>query len=157
MTMPRLLFSLPALAALALAIGACTPAASLSPSPSATAAAGTTVNVTLQEFAIVPSPATAPAGAVTFHVTNSGPNEVHEIVVIKTDLAPDALPTGADGAVDEEAEGLEPVDEIEDIAVGATEDLKVNLEAGNYVLICNIVEDDVAHYDSGMRTAFMVE
>jgi uncharacterized cupredoxin-like copper-binding protein len=141
-------------------MAACTPAASSS-SASASASAGTdggtTVNVTLREFEIAPDVTSAPAGPVTFQVTNEGPDEVHEIVVIKTDLAPDELPTGADGAVDEEGEGLEPIDEIEDIAIGATEDLSVTLEAGNYVLICNIVEDGLVHYADGMRTAFTVE
>ena len=49
----------------------------------------------------------APAGEVTFNVTNKGPEDVHEFVVFETDLAPDALPTVADGSVDEEGEGVE--------------------------------------------------
>jgi hypothetical protein len=49
-----------------------------------------------------------------------GPEDTHEFVVFKTDLAADALPTASDGSVDEEGEGVELVDEIEDIAVGDT-------------------------------------
>lgn len=120
----------------------------------------TTVDVTLREFAITPSVASVPAGAVTFEVTNDGPNDIHEFVVIRTDLALDALPADADGAVLEDGEGMEVVDEIEDLAVGASETLALDLEAGSYVLICNIVEDDEgeteAHYALGMRTAFSV-
>jgi len=37
----------------------------------------------------------------------------------------------------------------------------VDLDAGNYVLICNIVEEEdgetVSHYQEGMRTPFTVE
>jgi uncharacterized cupredoxin-like copper-binding protein len=125
------------------------------------ATGGTTVDVTVQEFAVLPAQDSAPAGDVTFEVTNKGPEDTHEFVVFKTDLAPDALPTAADGSVDEEGEGLELVDEIEDIAVGDTPSLTVALDAGSYVLICNIVEEEegetIAHYQQGMRTGFTVE
>ena len=33
-------------------------------------------------------------------------------------------------------EGIEVIDEIEDIPVGETQELTVTLEAGNYVLLC---------------------
>lgn len=133
-----------------------------------TAATGSTstgaeasVDVRVQEFAVLPARDSAPAGDVTFNVTNDGPEDTHEFVVFKTDLAPDALPTGEDGSVDEEGEGLEAVNEIEDIEVGDTQSLTVTLDAGSYVLICNIVEeeegDTIAHYQQGMRTAFTVE
>ena len=121
----------------------------------------TTVDVTLQEFAVIPAASSAAAGDVTFDVTNEGPDDVHEFVVFKTDLAPDALPTAADGSVDEEGEGVELIDEIEDIAVGDTPTLTVSLDAGSYVFICNIVEEEggetISHYQQGMRVAFTAE
>jgi uncharacterized cupredoxin-like copper-binding protein len=121
----------------------------------------TTVDVTVQEFAVIPASTSAPAGDVTFDVTNEGPDDTHEFVVFKTDLAPDALPTAEDGSVDEEGEGVELIDEIEDIAVGDTPTLTVSLDAGSYVFICNIVEEEggetIAHYQQGMRVAFTVE
>jgi uncharacterized cupredoxin-like copper-binding protein len=147
------------LAILGLVAAGCTPAATTSQASSAAATASLaagTVNVTLQEFSVNPDAATAPAGEVTFHVTNQGPDDVHEFVIIKTDLGPNALPTAEDGSVDEEGEGIEVVDEIEDIPVGETKDLTVSLDAGPHVLICNIVEEDEAHYAIGMRTAFTV-
>jgi uncharacterized cupredoxin-like copper-binding protein len=121
--------------------------------------AETTVDVTLQEFAVIPAQDSAPAGTITFQVENTGPDDVHEFVVVKTDLAPDALPTDENGAVTEEGEGMEVIDEIEDIRVGGTPSLTVDLDAGNYVLICNIwdEEEQEAHYAMGMRTAFIVE
>lgn len=122
---------------------------------------GTTVDVTVQEFAVLPAQESAPAGDVTFAVTNTGPEDTHEFVVFKTDLAPDALPTASDGSVDEEGEGVELIDEIEDIAVGDSPTLTVSLDAGSYVLICNIVEEEgdetIVHYQQGMRTGFTVE
>ena len=69
--------------------------------------AGGAIEITLQEFAVLPSPDSAPAGEVTFNVTNIGPEDVHEFVVFATDLAPDALPTAPDGSVDETGEGVE--------------------------------------------------
>jgi hypothetical protein len=63
--------------------------------------------------------------------------------------------------VGEEGEGAELVDEIEDIAVGDIATLTISLDAGSYVLICNIVEDEgdetIVHYQQGMRTGFTVE
>jgi uncharacterized cupredoxin-like copper-binding protein len=123
--------------------------------------AGGAIEITLQEFAVLPSPDSAPAGEVTFNVTNIGPEDVHEFVVFATDLAPDKLPTAPDGSVDETGEGVELIDEIEDIAVDATPTLTVTLDAGSYVLICNIVEeegaDTIVHYQQGMRVGFTAE
>lgn len=105
------------------------------------------VAVTLEDFSITLDTASAPAGAVTFNVENKGPS-THEFVVIQTDLAPDALPTDDAGDVSED--DLAPVDEIEDIEDGATPHLTVELDAGDYVLICNIP----GHYRQGMHAAF---
>ena len=123
-----------------------------------TGAAGA-VDVTVQEFAVIPASSSAAAGDVTFDVTNEGPDDVHEFVVFLTDLAPDALPTNEDGSVDEEGEGVALQGEIEDIAVGDTQSVTIDLAAGNYVLICNIYDADEqeAHYQEGMRVAFTVE
>jgi uncharacterized cupredoxin-like copper-binding protein len=105
------------------------------------------VDVTLEDFTISLDEASAPAGEVTFNVENKGPS-THEFVVIQTDLAPDALPTDDTGDVSEDE--LAPLDEIEDIEDGATPDLTVELEAGDYVLLCNIP----GHYRQGMYAAF---
>ena len=120
---------------------------------------GGSVDVTLQEFAIIPSTSSVGAGEVTFNVTNEGPEDTHEFVVFDTDLAPDALPTAEDGSVNEEAEGIGVVDEIEDIAVGDSPSLTVSLDPGNYVLVCNIYDEteQESHYQEGMRVAFTVE
>ena len=147
-----LLVPIAVLATLVLVAAGCTAGTSASPS-----AGATTVTVTLQEFSVLPDPATAPAGDVTFHVTNDGPDDIHEFVIFKTDLAPDAMPTAEDGSVDEAGEGVELIDEIEDIPVGESQDVTVTLDAGSYVLICNIVESGEVHFELGMRTGFTVE
>ena len=156
--MHRIRTTLTLLATCALIV-ACAPATATAPDSASDGASGgaTTVNVTLQEFSVLPESDAAPAGDITFHVTNDGPEDVHEFVIFKTDLAPDALPTAEDGSVDEEGEGVELIDEIEDIPVGESQDVTATLEAGSYVLICNIVEGDEVHYAVGMRTGFTVE
>lgn len=128
------------------------------PTAAPTAAGSTTVEVTLQEWAVVPSPGTVTAGPVTFRVTNEGPEDVHEFVIIKTDLDPGALPVDSTGTVSEDGAGMTVIDEIEDIPVDQTQELAVTLAAGKYVLLCNIYseDEDEAHYQMGMRIAFEV-
>jgi uncharacterized cupredoxin-like copper-binding protein len=98
------------------------------------------------------------AGEVVFEAANEGPDDVHEFVVFRTDLDPTELPTDENGAVVEDGEGVELMGEIEDIEVGDTKDVTLDLEAGNYVFICNIWDPDEqeAHYQEGMRTTFTV-
>ena len=130
-----------------------------SPTAAPTAAGPTTVKVTLQEWSVIPAPASVAAGAVTFEVVNNGPEDIHEFVIIKTDLDPGALPVDSTGSVTEDGAGMTVVDEIEDIPVGQTQELSVTLAAGKYVLLCNIYSEDEqeSHYKMGMRVAFEVK
>jgi len=146
------------------AVATSSAAPSDAPSATVTSAApslAATVSVALQEFAIVPSVASAPAGKVTFVAKNTGPDDVHEMVVLRTDLDPAALPVDNDGKADEEGDGITSIGETGDVAVGATKDVAFDLAPGKYVLICNIVQTEPdgskeAHYKVGMRTAFTV-
>jgi uncharacterized cupredoxin-like copper-binding protein len=119
---------------------------------------GNKAGVTLSNFKIDLDKSSANSGDVTFNIKNNGPS-VHEFVVFKTDLAPDALPTTTadNGAtiVDEEGQGVQAIDEKEDIPVGSSTSLTVNLAPGKYVLICNI-ETDGGHYKQGMHVGFTV-
>jgi hypothetical protein len=115
----------------------------------------------LREFNITLDRASAPRGTVIFHVTNSG-EDTHEFLVIRTDRAPDALPTEADGSYQEDGPGTQLLEEIEAIPPGATRDLTIDLTEGSHVIICNMVmtEEDgtvEVHYALGMRTAFRVD
>lgn len=115
------------------------------------AAAETTIDVSLAEFTIEPSDNSAPAGTVTFNVTSDGAI-FHNFRVIATDLAPDALPTDdATFGVDEAQ--VDIVASSADLDPGDAEEVTVDLEAGSYVLICNIP----THYDIGMTVAFTIE
>jgi uncharacterized cupredoxin-like copper-binding protein len=118
----------------------------------------TTVAVRLQEWAVVPAQESAPAGGVKFALENKG-EETHEFVVIQTDLGARELPTAKDGSVEEEGSGMQVVDEVEDIPSGNSATLTVSLDPGNYVLLCNIVEEkeNESHYQMGMSTEFSVE
>jgi uncharacterized cupredoxin-like copper-binding protein len=120
---------------------------------------GTTVTVELYEWKIVPSVTSAPAGEVTFVGDNKGMDK-HELVLLKTDLAPDKLPLDAMGDVVEAGMGVAAVAEVEDIAPGKTGEFTADLKVGNYVLICNLAEPEGTmiehHYALGMRSAFKV-
>ena len=133
-------------------VGACGgSAASATPQP-------TSVDVTLQEWAVVPASTTLKAGAVTFNAKNVGPQDPHEFVILKTELGALDLPTGADGKVDEAASGIETVGEIEEIAVGGQKSATFQLAPGKYVFICNIIDaDGDAHYVKGMAIEVTVE
>ncbi len=126
-----------------------TPAAGETPAVGETPAAAATVDVGLVEYAVNPAQDAADAGTLTFSVSNDGTVN-HRFLVIKTDLAPDALPTAA-SQVDEAQ--VDVVASIPEFAAGETQEVSVDLEAGSYVLICNIA----GHYDLGMRVAFTVE
>jgi uncharacterized cupredoxin-like copper-binding protein len=116
---------------------------------------GSSVDVTEKDFGIAMSPTTIDAGQVDFRITNGGPS-IHEFVVFQTDRAAKDLPVTEDEngipIVDEEGEGLEPIDEVEDIANGDTQTLSVNLDPGSYVAVCNLP----GHYKQGMRVSFTV-
>jgi uncharacterized cupredoxin-like copper-binding protein len=131
-----------ALCAATLLVAACS--GSASPPPHAA-----TADVT--EFKISLDAARLAAGEDSFSVRNDG-TITHEFVVVRTDLAADALPKAADGGVDEEGTGVTSVDEVEDIAAGSTGSLTVTLPAGKYVVFCNLP----GHYAGGMRAAFEV-
>jgi hypothetical protein len=144
--------ALPAVIAAALTLGACND--STTPSP-------VTVNVTLREFNVSLDRASAPRGTVIFHVTNAG-EDTHEFLVIRTDRAPDALPTEADGSYQENGAGTQLLQEIEEIPPGSSRDLTIDLTQGAHVLICNMVMTEAdgtveVHYALGMRTAFRVD
>jgi uncharacterized cupredoxin-like copper-binding protein len=124
-------------------------------SPGAASADGT-VGVELSEFAIAADASTVEAGAVTFNIDNVG-SFGHELIVIRTDLAPDALPTAGEGQADEAqldvvAEARPPFDG------GTSQTLTANLTAGNYLLVCNVFNDAFppGHYGRGMVTSLTV-
>ena len=112
----------------------------------------TTVSVSLSEWSVSPSVSSVKAGKVTFAASNAGTVD-HELVVIKTDRAPDALVVkAAESKVDEAASGS-LTGKIDAFGPGKTGSKQFQLDKGKYVLFCNVA----AHYTTGMRAAFTVQ
>jgi high-affinity iron transporter len=84
--------------------------------------ADVTVQVAASEYEFTPSTLTAPAGAIAFHVTNTG-SEEHEFEIFKGDQV---------------------VDEIEGLVPGLDRTLTVTLEAGDYTYVCKLAGHDAA-------------
>jgi uncharacterized cupredoxin-like copper-binding protein len=111
---------------------------------------GASINAVEKDFSITLDPSSTASGKVTFNIDNQGATK-HELVVIKTDLAPDQLPIKSDEPeVDEDK--LDGIGEKEDIDPGSSATLSLNLEPGKYVVICNLP----GHYKLGMHTALTV-
>jgi uncharacterized cupredoxin-like copper-binding protein len=106
------------------------------------------VEVSLRDDAVTLSPASGDAGSLTFAATNDG-TETHEIEIFRGDVDPATLPVEDNVA---STEGLELVDEIEDITPGSTANLTVDLDAGTYVVMCNLP----GHFERGMHAVFEV-
>ena len=120
--------------------------------PSGQAGAQQQVAVSLNDvpYEVTANPSSVAAGAVDFQVSNDGLGLPHNLLVIRTDLAPDALPMSG-GQVDESQVNVVAATS-QNLVQGATETVSANLAGGNYVLICNVSN----HYGQGMYTAFTV-
>jgi uncharacterized cupredoxin-like copper-binding protein len=113
---------------------------------------GTPVNVRLEDFKVRQDAAVVPAGTVSFRILNQGPT-THQLIVVRTDRAPDKLPLQRDGlTVDEEAPGIDLVDEVGGLDIDDRQTLVLDLAPGNYVMYCNLE----GHYLGGMHATLTV-
>ena len=152
-------------AALALVLAACgssanagatdpTGAPAATAAPASAAAEGLPVAVAVGETSVEDmymniDPATVTHGTVTFTVVNEGV-KLHEFVILSTDVkAADLTVEGAEVVEDDYL----VIDEVEDLAGGDSDTLTVDLEPGDYALICNLP----AHFQMGMYSNFTVE
>ena len=143
--MTRFRFGLLALSAL-LAIGTW-----MAVSTHSAAAQGSSVAVKLDDYRFLHDVTSVPSGDVSFDLTNIG-DEVHELVLIKSDMDTAALPPSAvKGEVDEAAIG-EYVGGWEDVQPGAMANGTLILAPGRYILLCNLTD----HYARGMVSALQV-
>lgn len=104
------------------------------------------VGIVLKEWKVLPSSASVAAGKVTFQVRNTGAIE-HELVVLRSDRRPNALPVKSGAAVETGLRG-----EIAKVSPGQQRTLTLNLKPGKYVLICNLL----GHYKAGQYAALRV-
>ncbi|HEY7735866.1 MAG TPA: cupredoxin domain-containing protein [Candidatus Limnocylindrales bacterium] len=126
---PRRAMLVAALAAIA--VVACSGGSSShSAGVSSPSAAGSTLSVTASEYTFDPSTLTTSAGTVTFEVTNSG-NEEHEFEIFQ---------------------GETVVDEVEGLLPGITNELRVDLAAGDYIYVCKLP----GHEEAGMKGTLTV-
>ncbi|MFN3285194.1 MAG: cupredoxin domain-containing protein [bacterium] len=90
------------------------------------------VQVSEKEFSIAPSPSTVSAGRITFRVKNDGSIE-HNFVVLSADK--------------------KKVAELDAIKPGQSQELVVQLQAGEYRLVCTVP----GHEEAGMHTTIRVQ
>jgi len=145
---------------------------------SAQAAAGTTVNVTLWDkgamaematdhgmgkgtmmsgdrmasnMGIELSAETVQAGDITFEVTNSSKDTVHEMVVFPYKDGETFPYSESESKIDEDAAGH--LGEVAELEPGKSGALRISLKPGKYALICNIA----GHYLNGMWAILTVK
>ena len=117
------------------------------------------LTVVLKDFSVQPNTTEAQPGTLTFEAVNEGMS-THELVILKTDLKPAALPRKEakfhqgmkEYLVNEDDARIKTIDEIEEFQAGTTQEKTVVLEPGHYVLFCNIP----GHYDKGMYSPFHI-
>ncbi len=126
---------------------------------------GNTVAISMDDqggtYTMVASPASIPAGSVTFDIENVG-LIAHEFKVVKLNEAGMAadladLPT-EDNLIFETVDMVDGVGTIlgslleADLPADGSDELTLDLEAGEYMLLCNVA----THYELGMWSEFTV-
>ena len=123
-------------------------AAAVSTTAAAPSAGGAPIPVTLTEYKIKPATSSAPAGHVSFKVTNDGQLK-HQFTIIRTTKS--AATVLSKQNPDDDIPGARG--EISSIAPGASRTLVLkNLKAGHYAIVCALP----GHYQAGMFTDFTV-
>jgi hypothetical protein len=119
---------------------------------------GGTVDVRLTDYDVILSEPSVGAGTVELVVANAG-GFVHELLLVRSDLAIDELPKTADGRFDEQGTGVTVVASADDIPAAGTATLTQPLDAGGYYLICNRppeAGDPLSHFAHGMLAPLTV-
>ncbi|MCH7484129.1 MAG: hypothetical protein IIA90_03150 [Chloroflexi bacterium] len=120
---------------------------------------GGDVELTLDEWSVVTDVDTLPEGPIKFDIKNAGERE-HELLIVRSDIPGAELPTKDNGSFDDDAGGVDVKHDIDGIEGGDVTSRSYLLDPGNYVLLCNIVEDidgaETSHYAQGMWTEFTI-
>ncbi len=103
-------------------------------------------------MAIEATPAVVKAGEVTFEVTNTSKELVHETILVRAPAEGQAVPYDEQkGLIDEDAAGH--LGEVSELEPGKSGALRLDLKPGRYALICNVP----GHYVAGMWRIVTVE
>lgn len=124
-----------------------TGSASTTPAPAAGATPVTVALAKGREFTIAPDAPSAPAGKVTFTVTNYG-KMTHEMVIVPSPAGGGKALAKADGTANETG----ALGETKDVPAGGTKSFAVDLKPGKYILLCNLP----GHFAGGMWVEFSV-
>ncbi len=115
----------------------------------------------LSEWSVELSSSSIDAGEVTITADNMG-GENHELVIVRAD-SPDDLPFDASTGkvVEDDLAEEDFIGEIEEFEAGTKASQVFDLEAGTYILFCNLAEteDDgtlESHFEEGMVTTLTV-
>lgn len=122
----------------------------------------TTIDVTIGEWFIDLSVDTVPPGDVTFDFDNVGPDHDHGLIIIRTNLEPDQLPTNNDGTADLGGSGVNRIGSTVVIEAGDDASGVFTLsDEGSYVIISNEKRNidgvETADYSQGMYAALTIE
>lgn len=113
---------------------------------------GSNADMSMAMLGVKTDVAVVPAGNVTFQVTNTSKDIVHEMLVVPAPADGQVLPYLADQyKVDEDAAGH--LGEVSELDPGKGGSLTLDLKPGKYVLFCNIP----AHFMNGMWTEITVQ
>ena len=115
-------------------------------------------------WAVTASQSSVSEGRVSFHVMNVNtadsnedmPDIPHELFVIKSDLPLEELPRLGPG-LGVDVSGVDVRAVVPALLSGEGTVIDVDLEEGNYILVCNVNPNGLefaAHYQEGMFTGF---
>ena len=116
---------------------------------------GGDLDVVLDEYSVVTDLDALPEGPIKFDIKNDGAVK-HELLIVRSDIPGAELPTKDNGSFDDDAGGVDVQREIEDIEAGDKTSRSYELDPGNYVLLCNIVDGETSHYALGMWTQLTI-
>ncbi len=111
------------------------------------------VTVSMTNFTYAFTPSRISVGVVKFVVQNNSSDQIHEILIFKTDLPASKLPLQADGvSINENSTQMTKIASVEDVDPGKGGSMIARLAPGHYVYFCNTT----GHYKLGMAGEFTI-
>jgi hypothetical protein len=120
---------------------------------------GGEITVTLTDDSLTVAPASVPKGPIEIAIKNEGEKQ-HSLLIIKTSIPADELPTEEDGSVDTGGADIDVQHEVDEIDDGDDTSRTYEMDPGTYVLISNDVQEEndvkTADYAEGMYASLTV-